>query len=184
MAAAWLRRAWNDPLLHFVMVVTALYSAWYLLYELVLHPWGGLDRALIDNLVQLGGWGLRLFGYEVLPDIHTDNLRYLGAQGGSYLWIGDACNGLSLFAVFTMFMVAFPGPWRTKLWFTPLALFSLHLVNALRVTVLCITATIDLELFNFQHDYTFYVIVYGWAFGLWYFWVMRFAPKLVKASST
>jgi hypothetical protein len=27
---------------------------------------------------------------------------------------------------------------------------------------------------NFNHDYTFYVIVYGWVFLLWWIWVKRF----------
>ncbi|MBK8614412.1 MAG: hypothetical protein IPN85_13235 [Flavobacteriales bacterium] len=41
------------------------------------------------------------------------------------------------------------------------------LINALRIAGLCIITTIDYELLNFNHDYTFYVVVYGWVFGLW-----------------
>jgi len=48
-------------------------------------------------------------------------------------------------------------------------------VNALRVAVLCIVVSINYEWLNFNHDYTFYVIVYGWVFLLWFVWVKRFA---------
>jgi exosortase/archaeosortase family protein len=76
-------------------------------------------------------------------------------------------------------MLAFPGPSRHKPWFTVLGIVSIHLINALRIAVLCIVTTIDYELLTFNHDYTFYVVVYGWVIGLWIWWLLRFtrAPK-------
>lgn len=170
-----------DPVIRFLATGVALYTAWYLLYELVLHPQGSLDLAVIDSLVWLAGGMLQLFGYELLPDPGFDSNRYLGIQGGSHLWIGDPCNGVSLFAVFLIFLVAYPGPWKHKLWFGALGLLSIHLINAIRVAVLCIVAAIDHDWFNFNHDYTFYVVVYGWVFLLWAIWVKRFAPKSAPA---
>lgn len=169
----------RDPLARFFALAVALYAAWYLLYELLIHPWGALDRAVIDNLAWLAGGLLQVLGYELLPDPAFDTNRYLGVQGGSHLWIGDACNGVGLFAVFAIFMLAFPGPTRHKPWFTLLGILSIHLINALRIAVLCIVTTIDYELLTFNHDYTFYVVVYGWVIGLWLWWLLRFArtPK-------
>ena len=54
--------------------------------------------------------------------------------------------------------------------------FTPQQVNVLRVVALCIVVTIDYELLNFQHDYTFQVVVYGCVLLLWYIWVKRFAP--------
>lgn len=170
-----------DPVLRFLVLGITLYTAWYFLYEFVLHPHGGLDRAVIDALVWLAGGMLQLLGYELLPDPGFDTNRYLGIQGGSHLWIGDPCNGVSLFAVFLIFLVAYPGPWRHKPWFALAGLLSIHVINAIRVAVLCIIAAIDYDLFNFNHDYTFYVIVYGWVFLLWTLWVKRFSPKATAA---
>lgn len=165
----------RDPLARFFTLVVALYATWYLLYELVIHPWGALDRAVIDNLAWLAGGLLRIMGYDLLPDPAFDTNRYIGVQGGSHLWIGDACNGLGLFAVFAIFMFAFPGPRRHKPWFTLLGIATIHLINALRIAALCIITTIDYEWLTFNHDYTFYVVVYGWVIGLWVWWLVRFA---------
>ncbi len=96
------------------------------------------------------------------------------------LWIGDPCNGISLFAVFSIFLLAYPGPWKHKAWFLPLGLLSIHVLNMLRIVVLCIVVTVDYELLNFNHDYTFYIIVYGWVFGLWYLWVKRYATPIAR----
>ncbi|MCC7501775.1 MAG: archaeosortase/exosortase family protein [Flavobacteriales bacterium] len=151
--------------------------AWYLLYELVIHPWGRLDRAVIDNLMVVSGGLLEGMGYALIPEPAFDLNRYIGVQGGSQLWIGDPCNGVSLFAVFVIFLLSYPGPWKHKLWFGAVGLLSIHLINALRIASLCIITTIDYELLNFNHDFTFYVIVYSWVFGLWLAWIKWFGPR-------
>ena len=46
-----------------------------------------------------------------------------------------------------------------------------------------VVAAIDYDWFNFNHDYTFYVVVYGWVFLLWAIWVKRFAPKSVPSKA-
>lgn len=166
----------RDPLVRFLAAAGALFLGWYLLYELVIHPWGVLDRAVIDNLIRLSGALLTALGYTLLPEpANAEMIRTIGVQGGHLLWIGDPCNGVSLFAVFALFLLTYPGPWRHKLWFIPLGLLSIHLINVARIAALCIVVSIDYELLNFNHDYTFYVVVYGWVFLLWFLWVKRFA---------
>lgn len=172
----------RDPILRFFLTAGLLYLGWYLLYDLWLHPAGHLDRAVIDNLIVLSGAILEGLGHTLIPEpANAENIRTIGVQGGHLLWIGDPCNGVGLFAVYLIFLVAYPGPWRHKLWFGALGLLSIHLINALRIVVLCIVVTIDYELLNFNHDYTFYVLVYGWVFLLWAIWVKRFAPTRLPA---
>lgn len=165
----------RDPLLRFLLLCAALYAGWYLLYSLMLHPWGVLDRAVIDRLIGWSGAILRLLGYTLIPEPAAGDIRTIGVEGGHLLWIGDPCNGVKVFAVFLIFLIAYPGPWRHKLWFGVLGLLSIHLINALRVAALCIIVRIDYEWLNFNHDYVFYVVVYGWVFLLWYIWVKRFS---------
>ena len=167
----------QDPLIRFLAVAASLYAAWYLLYAFVLHPWGKLDHAVIDSLITWAGMILTTLGYQLIPEpMNADHIRTIGVEGGHLLWIGDPCNGVGLFAVFLIFLVAYGGPWRHKAWFGLLGLLSIHLINALRVAALCIIVSINYEWLNFNHDYTFYVIVYGWVFVLWYLWVKKFAP--------
>ncbi|HEY0978061.1 MAG TPA: hypothetical protein VGE21_11390 [Flavobacteriales bacterium] len=171
----------RDPLIRFLVLCAALYLGWQVLYAVVLAPSGALDRALIDSLLGWSGGILRALGHELIPEPeNAEKLRTIGVQGGHLLWIGKPCNGLSLFVVYLIFLIAYPGPWKHKLWFGLLGLLSIHLINALRVAALCIIVTIDYEWLNFNHDYTFYVIVYGWVFLLWYIWVKRFSTLKTK----
>ncbi|MCB0792022.1 MAG: archaeosortase/exosortase family protein [Flavobacteriales bacterium] len=166
----------RDPVVRFLLTAALLYLAWYLLYELVVHPWGALDRAAIDLLIVSSGGLLQVLGYALIPEpANAEMIRTIGVEGGSLLWIGDPCDGVSLFAVFAIFITAYPGPLRHKLWFVPLGLVAIFLVNTLRIVALCIIVSIDYELLNFNHDYTFYVVVYGVVLLLWIIWVRRFA---------
>ncbi|HRH70938.1 MAG: hypothetical protein JNL43_07200 [Flavobacteriales bacterium] len=175
----------GDPVLRFLILAIVLYLGWYLLYEFVLHPQGRLDSAAIDSLVTWASGILIGLGHELIPEpANAENIRTIGVQGGHLLWIGDPCNGVGLFATYLIFLIAYPGPRRHKIWFAALGLLSIHLINALRVAALCIIVTYDYELLNFNHDYTFYVIVYGWVFLLWAIWVRRFAPKTLSPTST
>ena len=166
----------RDALIRFLILATALFIGWQVLYSLVIHPWGGLDRWLIDRLTEHAGAVLRLFGYQLLPEPAGESSRYIGVQGGSFLWIGDRCDGLSVMVVFVLFILAFPGPGTHKPWFALVGVLAIHAINVLRVVALCIIVTIDYELLNFQHDYTFQVVVSSCVLLLWYLWVKRFAP--------
>lgn len=172
----------KDPLVRFLVTGVLLYVSWRLLYDLVIHPWGVLDRAVIDNLMLLSGGILEALGFTLLPEPSMDTNRYLGVQGGSMLWIGDPCNGVSVFAVYIIFLLAYPGRWNLKLLFIIGGVLLIHLLNALRIVALCYIVTIDYELLNFNHDYTFYVIVYGVVFLLWYVWVTRFASRAMNTA--
>jgi exosortase family protein XrtF len=167
-----------DPVVRFFLVAGSLYLGWYLFYEFVLHPGSALDQAVIDSLVLWSGGILTALGHTLIPEPeNAEQIRTIGIQGGHLLWIGEACNGLGLFAVYLIFLIAYPGPWRHKLWFAALGLLTIHFINALRIAALCIVVSIDYELLNFNHDYTFYVVVYGWVFLLWYIWVKRFSDR-------
>jgi exosortase family protein XrtF len=169
--------ALRDPVIRFLAAGSLGYAAWYLLYEFWLHPLGWLDAAVIGHLIRASGILLEGLGYTLIPEpANAENIRTIGVQGGHLLWIGDPCNGLGLFAVFSLFVLAYPGPWRHKAWFVPVGLITIHFINVLRIVVLCIVVTIDYELLNFNHDYTFYVVIYGWVFLLWWVWV-RFFPN-------
>jgi exosortase/archaeosortase family protein len=169
---------WNDRFKRFIVLAVVLYLAWYVLYEFYIHPWGKLDRLVIDNLILIAGFILRGLSFDLIPTPPEDvSIRTIGIDGTHGLWIGDPCNGLTLFALFSIFVLAFPGPVRRKAWFIPIGLISIHLINALRVVALSIIVTYDYAYLDFNHTYTFSIIVYGYVFFLWYLWAGKLARK-------
>lgn len=166
-------------MLLFMVKAALLFIIWLVVYKLWLHPQGALDGAIINNLIISSSKLLELFGYTIFQQ-NADVIRTLGIDGSHGVWVGDPCNGIDLFALFAGFVLAYPGPWKTKLWFIPLGLAAIHLLNIIRVTALCMIAYHSPEWLDFNHTYTFTIVVYGFIFWLWMLWANRFSKVSFK----
>ena len=170
----------SNPYFRFTFLAVILYVVWYAIYEAWLHPSGIWDRIIINNLVSVSDGILRLLGYQTLPEGNIDDTyRIAGIDGTSGVWIGDPCNGFSLFALFLIFMLTYPGPWKHKAWYIPLGLIGIHLINALRIAILAIIVDVNIDWLYFNHNYTFNIVVYSFVFILWYIWAKKFAGPFI-----
>lgn len=161
----------------FLLLFFALYFGWTIFYDQLINPWGGLDTLVINASSNMAIGFLKLLGYSTFID-PSETIRTIGIDGTHGLWIGDPCNGISLFALFTSFVIAFPGPWRRKLWFIPLGILSIHLMNVIRITALCLLVRYRPDWLMFNHTYLFQVVMYAFIFGLWWLWIRRWSkPK-------
>ena len=176
-----LKRLWGNPFLRFLFLACLLHLAWYILYHGYINEHTLLDRKVIDNLIFLSGSVLETLGYTLIPEPPAaEQIRTVGIDGTYGLWIGDPCNGVSLFALFTIFILCYPGSWRTKLWFIPFGLVTLHLINVLRIVALCIIVTYDYAYLDFNHNYTFTILVNGYMFLLWIWWATSYGPSIKR----
>jgi len=64
-----------------------------------------------------------------------------------------------------------------KLWFIPFGLITLHLLNALRIIALCIIVGVDYRYLDFNHTYTFTILVNGYMFLLWLWWAKKYGKS-------
>lgn len=177
IASATLKKYWNDPVNRFLTKAVLLYGIWYLIYQDWLHRSGQIDLAVIRSLEGAATWILKVAGYKLLDESAIDNVRTIGIDGTHGLWIGDPCNGITLFSLFVGFLLVFPGPWKHKLWFIPIGMLAIHVLNILRVVALTLIVYYfpDPAVLDFNHTYTFTLLVYAFVFGLWYWWVVGFS---------
>jgi exosortase family protein XrtF len=166
----------DNKIVRFIVLFIVLYLFWLMLYEWVIHPWGKLDTVVINDSSLWTAYVLELMGYE---SFISDNatIRTVGIDGTHGLWIGDPCNGLTLFALFAIFIVAYPGPWKHKLWFIPVGITVIHFLNVMRITALCIIVMKRPEWLDFNHTYTFQLLMYGFIFGLWWIWIQKISSR-------
>ena len=102
------------PLIQFIAVAVGLYALWIFGYEMFIAPSGYVDRWVIDHTTVAARQVLEWLGYEA--QIEGRNV-FIPQMGGA--WIGNSCNGIPLFALFTGFIIAYPAMWLRKLWFVP-----------------------------------------------------------------
>ena len=168
------RRFTSNPLFFFLFKAFLLFCFWILVYETWLSPIGTFDLFVIDKLIIQSGYILEIFGYDLIPDVVYDTqYRTIGLDGTHGVWIGDPCNGLTVFALFAGFIIAFPGSLKKKLWFIPFGIITIHILNVFRVSILCIILLKSPEALDFNHTYVFTTIIYAYIFLLWYWWANK-----------
>ena len=161
----------NEPIVKFLLLGFILYTGWFALYEWWIHPLQWIDKAVIRNIRSVSQTLLEGMGYVT----ETSGDRFLRIQGSPGLFIGDSCNGISLFALFSIFIIAFPGKIISKLIFIPMGILIIHLMNVLRVVVLSIVEIYSYSWTEFNHTYTFTTLIYVCIFGMWLFWIKKYS---------
>jgi len=163
----------NRLLIRFILIATVMYLVWFFGYEQWLALDGRLDTALCVQIARSSAALLQVFGFAASLDNVSPSLLLMNRQAA--VIVGPPCNGLVLYALFSGFVLAFPGPWRRKLWFIPAGIFLIWLLNVLRVSALAINQHYAHQSVDFNHHYTFTFVVYSCIFGLWMLWARRLA---------
>ncbi len=163
----------KNPVTKFLIAVFLFYIGWYCIYNLWLHPAETLDLFIVDLTISSSKFILETLGYTVF----TGADRVIGVDGTGGLWIGDNCNGIALFALFAGFIIAYPGSWKKKLVYITAGILLIQLMNVLRIIALAILDTHSRAWTEFNHTYTFTIIIYGFIFLLWMLWVNRISDN-------
>jgi exosortase family protein XrtF len=160
----------NNPILRFFLIGTVSYFSWFFLYELYLLPHTSLDGYLVDLLVKGSEGLLKLFGFALTEFNDGDFRNHIAIQGTPGVTVGAPCDGMILMALFIIFVLAYPGDNRRRIWFIPFGIVTIQILNILRISGLALIVYWNESYLSFNHDYTFTIIVYSYVFGLWYWW--------------
>lgn len=102
------------------------------------------------------------------------------AENNGYVWVNRSCSGLKQFYQWTILMLLYPGPWKHKLWFVPMGLLIIFIVNVFRIVGMTFVSINIPQHWDFVHDYVarpfFYVVI----FTLWVWWNEKFNLKNKK----
>jgi exosortase family protein XrtF len=161
----------NNKITRFFIYAAVLYVSWFMLYELVIKSYTSVDQNLIALIITQTAFLLKLFGFKTYQEQEDWDMQLIGIDGAHPVWIGNACNAMTLFAFFTFFVIAFPGKIKGKLWFIPLGILLIHCANLLRVMGLALINFYAPDYLAFNHTYTFTILVYALIFSLWMWWV-------------
>lgn len=164
-----------SPVYRFLIVFAVLSLSWYILYDLILKRYTGIDMAMNHSTGASSKWLLDLLGHKTF--LNGQDIHIAGTSG---LWIGDKCNAISLFALFSGFIISFPGDIKSKVWFIPLGILLIYILNCIRIVLLAISEIYSRAWTEFNHTYTFTIIIYGFIFLLWMYWVNRYSPLAKK----
>lgn len=150
----------------------ALYLFWIIFYDGWMVNTKFVNSTLINHLIGANQLLLDAFGYTTFSNGET-----IGIDGSHGVFIGDPCNGLSLFALFAGFIIAFNGRLVYKIPFIALGVLFIHLLNIIRIFLLTLLAKYSPATLDFNHKYTFTYLIYSLIFLMWMVWVKKYAEK-------
>lgn len=161
---------YKNPFYRFLINATLFYMAWYFLYEIWIHPIDIVDLWIVKLTMSTAREILNLLGFVTFEY----KIRLIGIDGAGGLWMGDNCDSIELCAIFSGFIIAFPGLLKHKFWYIPMGWVIITIMNILRVVSLAIIQRYcSKNILGFNHTYTFNALVYGVICLLWYIWVRK-----------
>jgi exosortase/archaeosortase family protein len=160
------RQAWR-----FGLLCGAFIALWLVGSAYGLGDDSALDTILCNQLATASAWGLRAIGWVATTDTVQPSLLLLNGQPS--VIVGAPCDGLVLYALLAGFVLAYPGPAQRRLWFIPLGIAALWLLNIIRIIALALNHQYSPETFEFDHHYAFNVVAYAALGGLWLLWTRQ-----------
>jgi exosortase family protein XrtF len=165
----------SNSLQYFIGKASLLYTLCYLVYEFIIKRYTSLDQLFIRLILNCCRGILDLLGFQTFASRDINEFQVFGVDGSQGVWIGGPCNGVTLMFLFAIFIIAYPGNRKAKLWYLPAGIAAVYLINVLRIVCLALIAYYSPQSLQFNHTYTFTFIAYSFVFGLWMLWVNKFS---------
>lgn len=109
-----------------------------------------------------------IFGIETFR--YKQQLYFENSPGISIVW---ACSGVKQYLMMLFVLLVAGGSVIKKLWYIPLAIVGMYVINVFRLVVLTLVTRTKIEWFDFTHEVVFRLIIYGGLFLFWWLWVER-----------
>lgn len=143
--------------------------AWHL--PVISTFYGHFVHYTLLTLIESSVWLLNLLGYGAEVVQH----REIDLYGTVFnIHIKNYCLGLDMMFVFTSLILAFPGRWKDRLWFIPLGLVGIHIINIFRTVGLCLSWLIIQRGDFVDHHDVFNVLSVIFIFLMFTRWVKRY----------
>ena len=161
----------------FLLKAGLLYLFSYFFYELILKKYTRFDQYFIRIIIDACEQILSFLNYKTFASKEINDFQVFGIDGSNGVWIGGPCNGITLMFLFAIFIIAYPGNLKHKLWYLPVGIILVYILNLFRIISLSLIAYYKPSYIEFNHTYTFTFIAYSFVFSLWMIWVNRFSIK-------
>ncbi|MEN8122364.1 MAG: hypothetical protein ABFS35_18610 [Bacteroidota bacterium] len=162
------------PLIKFFINGTLLFGLWWVFYTFLrdtafIHDiYEDVTAVLTNNLLVASKYFLSILGFET--EVFGKTIRIAGT-GGVYLDRG--CLARNLMGLFVGFIIAYPGTIKKKLWFIPLGLVFITIINIVRISALAYIMVCCPEHVDINHHVIFKYTVYILIFLMWYIWIKK-----------
>ncbi|URM38251.1 exosortase family protein XrtF [Flavobacterium anhuiense] len=165
------------PFLIFISIFFLTYIVLTLLYKFYLNSYQAED---LDAITMVSGRNseqlLRFLNYDAIIQKSSQNpWQEIILNGRFIARIVEGCNAVSVMILFVSFVAAFSGNLKKTLLFIFFGLISIYILNVVRISLLIVLIYQFPHYSHFLHGTFFPLVIYGYVFVLWIFWINRFS---------
>ena len=102
------------------------------------------------------------------------------AQGTFAIAVVAGCNGIEALIILVAAMLAFPSPWRHKMWGLLLGALAVQVLNLIRVISLFYIGQWSMPVFHWMHLYAWQALIMLDVLFVWILWI-RAMPKTAQS---
>ncbi len=163
-----------------IIIVHFLYRYWanVLVFKPITDIVWAIRDFLAGHVISCSTWFLS----DVLniPVKIINERIYLPNNG--WVGVGPSCSAFKPMVQFLVLMLLYPGPWKKKLWFIPLGIIIIHIVNDIRIVTLSLVTHNHYSqgFWDFTHDYIVRPLFYAVIFTMWVIWVEIISKRTDK----
>lgn len=165
------------PVFGFLIKLALWYSLTSVLYNYLvvespqaLNPFLALITAQATDLLSWAGYNADWAHIEAGYVIFLDSILSV--------FVNEGCSAGKLYLLFFSLIFSFGGRIKDMLWFVPLGLAMVYVLNLFRIAYLSVVAYQYPAYFKLNHDYVVVIVLYGFMFLLWYIWINKYAIRV------
>lgn len=167
------------PFLLFLAKFFLTYLVVGVLYQVYLQGYDQTKNEIDPITISIGDQSkaiMDFFGADVQMRFHEKQPSIKIFYNGEYVArIIEGCNAISVMILFAAFVVAFSGKWKHTILFILSGCVLIHVLNIVRIALLCSAIYHFPEYQHFLHGVVFPLFIYSVVFVLWVIWVNKFS---------
>src|SRR5579885_1281057 len=105
----------KNAFLKFLIYSGSSYLVLYLVHQFIIKRHTFYDQGFIANIIISAKWCLNALGYITFEHLQDRDFQVIGIDGSNGVWVGSNCNAISLFMLFMVFILWYPGHQKAKL---------------------------------------------------------------------
>ena len=162
--------------IHFSVLIVGTYLIWkaisFVLENTQPQFWIHIQNQIANVIISLAVYFSNVFA-AANASAFERNIFMPNTPG---IYVADHCLGIPAMVVFTLFVLFFKGSLKNKLWFIPIGVIGVLLINTFRLVALVLLMKHATPAFwELNHKYFFLAITYGFIFWMIKVWMDKFA---------
>ena len=171
----------NKDIIGFLVKLAVLYVGYFWWFSpnvwqlpVISTLYGYFVHYVLLFLVEPATWMLNWLGYGA----DVVNQRYLDLYDLEFnVHVRNFCLGIDMMFTLTALIISFPGKWLDRLWFIPLGILGIHLINIARIVGLCLSFLLLKKGDFVDHHDVFNMVALVFIFLLFVRWVNRYKKE-------